>query len=126
MTVDHTSHQSKLVSHSIPRDECVAHFTAATGEVMRSGGVGRVIETAPGSDFAVGDYVNGLTGWQEYATVSNKDVTKINVSETVSPSHFLGQFCLSRFLSITDDSVIRCSRNASSHRLLWTARCRQK
>lgn len=36
------------------------------GEVMRSGAVGQVVESN-NPDFAVGDYVSGQTGWQEYA-----------------------------------------------------------
>ena len=42
------------------------------GEVMRAGGVGRVI--ASNTDkFAEGDLVNGLTGWQDYVVASEKD-----------------------------------------------------
>src|SRR5690242_17579671 len=37
----------------------------ALGEVMRSGGIGQVVESRhPG--YQVGDFVTGLTGWQDY------------------------------------------------------------
>jgi NADPH-dependent curcumin reductase CurA len=38
------------------------------GEVVRSGGVGRVI-ASKNSGFAVGDLVSGLVGWQDYAVM---------------------------------------------------------
>ena len=39
------------------------------GEVVRSGGVGRV-EASRNPDYAVGDLVQGLVGWQDYARVN--------------------------------------------------------
>ena len=39
------------------------------GEVMRSGAAGRV-EQSRHPDFAVGDVVMGLFGWQDYAVVA--------------------------------------------------------
>jgi hypothetical protein len=41
------------------------------GEVVRSGGVGRV-EASNHPGFAVGDLVNGLLGWQDYAVIDAK------------------------------------------------------
>jgi NADPH-dependent curcumin reductase CurA len=38
------------------------------GEVVRSGGVGRVVESK-NDQYAVGDLVNGLVGWQDYAVL---------------------------------------------------------
>jgi NADPH-dependent curcumin reductase CurA len=38
------------------------------GEVVRSGGVGRVV-ASKNTAFAVGDLVNGLVGWQDYAVL---------------------------------------------------------
>src|SRR5450755_2138466 len=38
------------------------------GEVVRSGGVGRVV-ASKNSAFAVGDLVSGLVGWQDYAVM---------------------------------------------------------
>src|SRR5262245_31433919 len=47
------------------------------GEVMRAGGVGRVLASnAPG--VAVGDHVYGTLGVQEYATLPAADVTKVD------------------------------------------------
>jgi NADPH-dependent curcumin reductase len=40
----------------------------AIGEVVRSGGVGRV-EQSRSPDYAVGDLVQGLVGWQDYARI---------------------------------------------------------
>jgi NADPH-dependent curcumin reductase len=40
----------------------------ALGEVVRSGGVGRV-EQSRSPDFAVGDLVQGLVGWQDYVRI---------------------------------------------------------
>src|SRR4051794_15997190 len=47
------------------------------GEVMRAGGVGRVIASRhPG--FAVGDHVTGLLGVQEYCLSNGRGLTKID------------------------------------------------
>jgi NADPH-dependent curcumin reductase CurA len=47
------------------------------GEVMRAGGVGRVIESR-NSTFAVGDHVYGGFGVQEYGTVNGKGPNKVD------------------------------------------------
>jgi NADPH-dependent curcumin reductase CurA len=47
------------------------------GEVMRAGGVGRVIASND-SGLAVGDYVSGATGVQEYAVLGSRELTKID------------------------------------------------
>jgi NADPH-dependent curcumin reductase len=41
----------------------------ALGEVVRSGGVGRVVESRNPA-YAVGDLVQGLVGWQDYARIA--------------------------------------------------------
>ncbi len=49
------------------------------GDVVRSGGVGRV-EESRSPDFAVGDLVQGLVGWQDYArlqTTAGRAPTKV-------------------------------------------------
>lgn len=58
------------------------------GEVMRAGGVGKVIESNH-PKFQAGDYVSGLLGVQEYATVDGKGLTKVNPSLAPLPV-FLG------------------------------------
>lgn len=58
------------------------------GEVMRAGGIGKVIESLhPG--FGVGDHVSGTLGVQEYATVDGKVLSKIDPSVAPLPV-FLG------------------------------------
>jgi NADPH-dependent curcumin reductase CurA len=47
------------------------------GEVMRAGGVGRVI-ASKNSTFAVGDFVYGTLGIQEYSTANGKGLTKVD------------------------------------------------
>ncbi len=44
----------------------------AIGEVMRGGGLGQVV-ASQNSDYKVGDFVNGLLGWQDYCLVSAED-----------------------------------------------------
>lgn len=48
----------------------------ALGDVMRSGGVGEVVESKSPL-FVPGDKVTGLLGWQEYAIRDGKDLTKV-------------------------------------------------
>jgi len=58
----------------------------AIGEVMRSGAVGEVIASKH-SDFALGDFVQGTFGWQEYAISDGAGlypVTKINAGTPIS------------------------------------------
>lgn len=47
------------------------------GEVMRAGGIGRVVASNDPS-IAVGDTVSALTGVQDYAVVKAKDATKVD------------------------------------------------
>jgi len=47
------------------------------GEVMRAGGIGKVIESKDPS-FKPGDFVNGTPGVQEYALVAGKQVTRVD------------------------------------------------
>jgi NADPH-dependent curcumin reductase CurA len=42
------------------------------GEVIRSGGIGEVVESTH-EGYGVGDLVFGMTGWQEYAVISGGD-----------------------------------------------------
>ncbi|ORY86731.1 hypothetical protein BCR35DRAFT_277574 [Leucosporidium creatinivorum] len=67
--------------------------------VMRAGGVGRLVALATDAEttalaqkkgLQVGDWVSTLTGWQEYAKVGLKEVQKIQVSDKISPSYYLG------------------------------------
>jgi NADPH-dependent curcumin reductase CurA len=47
------------------------------GEVMRAGGVGKVVASKDPT-FAVGDHVVGMTGVQDYAVVKGKGLTKVD------------------------------------------------
>jgi NADPH-dependent curcumin reductase CurA len=62
------------------------------GEVMRAGGVGRVV--ASNTDkFAEGDLVNGLTGWQDYVVAAEQDgvpFTRIPKELNVPPTMVVG------------------------------------
>src|SRR5579863_9362241 len=58
------------------------------GAVMRAGGIGRVIASENG-DFAVGDYVYGTFGVQEYAVSDGRGVLKLDVS-LADPTAYLG------------------------------------
>lgn len=60
------------------------------GEVMRAGGLGEVI-ASKNPNYAVGQIVQGLVGWQEYAVVSDAmPLLPVEVAEGVSPSAYLG------------------------------------
>ena len=47
------------------------------GEVMRAGGIGRVVASQH-PDFVAGDYVNGTLGIQEYAVLDGARLTKVD------------------------------------------------
>jgi NADPH-dependent curcumin reductase CurA len=56
------------------------------GEVMRAGGVGKVLESkSPG--FAAGDFVSGGLGVQSFATVKAKELTKIDAKLAPLPTY---------------------------------------
>jgi NADPH-dependent curcumin reductase CurA len=60
------------------------------GEVMRGGGLGEVV-ASKNSNYPVGQTVQGLVGWQEYAVASDAMfLLPVNVAEGVSPSAYLG------------------------------------
>jgi NADPH-dependent curcumin reductase CurA len=60
------------------------------GEVMRAGGLGEVV-ASKSPRFPVGQTVQGLLGWQEYAVLTDSAlVTPVEVAEGISPSAYLG------------------------------------
>nr|BBX76663.1 NADP-dependent oxidoreductase [Mycobacterium florentinum] len=60
------------------------------GEVMRAGGLGRVVESK-NPDYSVGQIVQGLVGWQEYVVVSDTNpLFPVDVADGVSPSAYMG------------------------------------
>lgn len=60
------------------------------GEVMRAGGLGEVV-ASKNPNYAVGQIVQGLVGWQEYAVASDTmPLFPVDVAEGVSPSAYMG------------------------------------
>ena len=60
------------------------------GEVMRGGGLGEVV-ASKNPNYAVGQLVQGLVGWQEYAVVSDAlPLFPVDVAEGVSPTAYMG------------------------------------
>lgn len=65
----------------------------AIGEVMRAGGVGRVVSSAD-ERFSPGDWVTGVTGIQEYALIDAGGLTAIDTS-LAAPETYLGALGIS-------------------------------
>ncbi|OBF78436.1 NADP-dependent oxidoreductase [Mycobacterium sp. 852002-51613_SCH5001154] len=60
------------------------------GEVMRAAGIGEVV-ASKSSTYAVGQQVQGLLGWQEYAVLTDTAmVNPVDVAPGISPSAYLG------------------------------------
>jgi hypothetical protein len=60
------------------------------GEVMRALGLGEVV-ASKNPNYAVGQTVQGLVGWQEYAVASDAmPLLPVDVADGVSPSAYLG------------------------------------
>lgn len=60
------------------------------GEVMRAGGLGRVVESK-NPNYPVGQIVQGLLGWQEYLIASDAmPLFGVDVADGISPSAYLG------------------------------------
>jgi NADPH-dependent curcumin reductase CurA len=58
------------------------------GEVMRAGGIGRVLESCA-EGFAAGDLVQGRVGWQTYPTLRAAETQKLDLSRG-SPETWMG------------------------------------
>ncbi|ASG22042.1 NADP-dependent oxidoreductase [Nitrospirillum viridazoti] len=73
------------------------------GEVMRAGGIGRVVASAAPA-FAVGDHVSGALGVQEYATLSAKALTKVDPTLSPLPVHLsaLGMPGMTAYFGLLD------------------------
>jgi NADPH-dependent curcumin reductase CurA len=60
------------------------------GEVMRGGGLGEVV-ASKNPNYAVGQIVQGLVGWQEYAVASDTMLLfPVDVAEGVPPTAYMG------------------------------------
>jgi NADPH-dependent curcumin reductase CurA len=73
------------------------------GEVMRAGGVGRVIASA-NSRFAVGDHLSGVFGVQEYALSNGRGVIKVDPAVAPLPVYLsaLGTTGLTAYFGLLD------------------------
>ncbi|WP_374025941.1 NADP-dependent oxidoreductase [Mycobacterium sp. HNNTM2301] len=60
------------------------------GEVMRAAGIGEVV-ASKSPTYAVGQQVQGLLGWQEYAVLTDTSmVNPVDVAPGIAPSAYLG------------------------------------
>jgi NADPH-dependent curcumin reductase CurA len=73
------------------------------GEVMRAGGIGRVIESRH-ADFAVGDEVYGVFGVQRYALSDGRGATPVDTTIGPAPAHLgvLGIGGLTAYFGLLD------------------------
>lgn len=61
------------------------------GAVMEGGGVGTVIESQH-PNFQAGDLVQGMFGWQEFAVLTGRELTKLPNNPNLPPTAYLGLF----------------------------------
>src|SRR6202051_4748837 len=73
------------------------------GEVMRAGGVGRVVESR-NANFAVGEEVYGVFGVQRYAVLDGRGVTRVDTAIAPAPVHLgvLGIGGLTAYFGLLD------------------------
>ncbi|KAH8092654.1 hypothetical protein BXZ70DRAFT_1010733 [Cristinia sonorae] len=75
------------------------------GDVMRSGGLGVVIEVGEGSKLSVGDLVYGAVGWREYGVYKDAELTVHKVPPGAEALDFLGALGLTgltAYFGLTD------------------------
>jgi NADPH-dependent curcumin reductase len=80
----------------------------AIGNVMRAGGIGRVLQTAAES-FAIGDVVQGRTGWQSHPTLRARETQKLDLSlgsldDWMGP---LGTSALTAYFGVRDIGALK-------------------
>jgi NADPH-dependent curcumin reductase len=73
------------------------------GEVMRAGGIGRVIDSRH-PDFQDGEFVSGMFGVQRYAASDGRGVRKVDTSLAPAPVHLgvLGMTGLTAYFGLLD------------------------
>ena len=73
------------------------------GEVMRAGGVGRVVESR-NANFAVGEEVYGVFGVQRYAVSDGRGLTRVDTAIAPAPVHLgvLGVSGLTAYFGLLD------------------------
>jgi len=67
------------------------------GDVMRSGGLGVVVEAGKGSKLREGDLVQGTVGWREYGVFKDSELRKMQVPPGAEPVDFLGALGMTGF-----------------------------
>jgi NADPH-dependent curcumin reductase CurA len=80
----------------------------AIGDVMRAGGIGRVLQTRA-EDFAVGDLVQGRTGWQSHPVLRARETQKLDLSlgsleDWMGP---LGTSALTAYFGVRDVGALK-------------------
>jgi hypothetical protein len=80
----------------------------AIGDVMRAGGIGRVLQTTVES-FAIGDLVQGRTGWQSHPILRARDTQKLDLSlgsldDWMGP---LGTSALTAYFGVRDIGALK-------------------
>jgi NADPH-dependent curcumin reductase CurA len=80
----------------------------AIGDVMRAGGIGRVLQTRA-EGFAVGDLVQGRTGWQSHPVLRGRDAQKLDLSlgsleDWMGP---LGTSALTAYFGVRDVGALK-------------------
>src|SRR3984885_276328 len=73
------------------------------GEVMRAGGLGRVVDSRHG-EYAVGDRVSGMFGVQRYAVADGGGVNRVDTTHAPAPVHLgaLGMTGLTAYFGLLD------------------------
>jgi NADPH-dependent curcumin reductase CurA len=73
------------------------------GEVMRAGGIGRVVESR-NPDFITGDLVSGMFGVQSYALSDGRDIRTVDTALAPAPVHLgvLGMTGLTAYFGLLD------------------------
>jgi len=80
----------------------------ALGDAMRAGGIGRVLQTSA-EDFAIGDLVQGRTGWQSHPTLRGRDTQKLDLNmgsleDWMGP---LGTSALTAYFGVRDIGALK-------------------
>ncbi|HEX3991080.1 MAG TPA: NADP-dependent oxidoreductase [Acetobacteraceae bacterium] len=80
----------------------------AIGNVMRAGGIGRVLQTTVES-FAIGDLVQGRTGWQSHPILRARDTQKLDLAlgsldDWMGP---LGTSALTAYFGVRDIGALK-------------------
>ena len=80
----------------------------AIGDVMRAGGIARVLQTHT-TDFAIGDLVQGRTGWQSHPILRGRETQKLDLSigsleDWMGP---LGTSALTAYFGVRDIGALK-------------------